>query len=538
MKIFDKIRYNSRKLIKLTIVTVAALGFVTGLGFGVKHAVAEFYPNRTPFDYSKPCNPNDNDIYDRCGSMTGPVFNSFINTPSYGDERAFVDARRSDQTASGSYKNVLNNVHEGSKEIVVRMYVHNNANQSTNESGLGIARNTKVRVAVPSAESSALRARGYITADNAATVEDTVDFTAGGQQFSVEYVPGSATLFDNDNFKSGVKLADSIVTTGAPIGSDALDGNLKGCFEYEAVVQIKLKVTTKKNPKVDFTKQVRIKGEKDWKEVVTTKPGQEVEWLLTTQNTGQAVLNNIVVRDVLPPHVQLTRGSVKWIDASQNAGQNDKPLFDGGINVGNYAPGSGFYMMFATKVKGDLPEGKCEVRVRNLAYVKSTQTPDESKDSADVIIKKDGCKPPKPTKPQYDCKLLTLKELGGRKIRVSVTPTMSEGVTVKHYVYDFGDGSTPLVTDKNTVEYTYAKDGNFVTRVKIAFNVDGAVKVVDSDVCAAPVTFKTPGQPEVKGDQTPTVLPATGPAELVGVFVSTTVAGMIAYNVVYRRFYS
>ncbi len=531
MKIFSKIRESFRKLSKTAVVTVAALGILAGVGIAAKLVTAEFYPNRTPFDYSKPCNPNDSDIYDRCGSLTGPVFNSFINTPSYGDERAFVDARRSDQnTGDDLYKNVLPNVTEGSKEVVVRMYIHNNANQSTNASGLGVAKNTKVRVFVPTATSQALRARGYISADNAAVVEDTVDFTAN-KEFKMSYVPGSAKLYDNDNFKNGVQLADTIVTTGAPIGSDALDGKFKGCFEYEAVVELKLKVTPKENPNVKFEKQVRKKGDKTWVESVNTKPGDEVEWLLTTQNTGDAVLNGVTVRDVLPPHVKLVNGSVKWIAPSQTVTQNDKPLFDGGINIGNYAKNGGAYIMFTTKVQDDLPADKCEVRVRNLAYMKSDKTK-ETEDSADVVIKKDKCVPPQPEKPKYDCKAVSLKELGGRKVRVSVTPTMTGDVTVKHYTYDFGDGSTPLVTDKDTVEYTYAKDGNYVTRVKVAFNVGDEVKEVDSDNCAAPVTFTT----EVKGEQTPTVLPATGPTELVGIFVATSFAGAIAYNVVYRRF--
>lgn len=529
MKIFNKIRESFRKLSKTALVAIAALGILAGIGIAAKMAVAEFYPNRTPYDYNKPCNPNDDDKYDRCGSLEGPVFNSFINTPSYGDERAFLDARRSDQTSGDDlYKNVLPNVTEGSKEIVVRMYVHNNANQSLNESGKGIARNTRVRVFVPTATSDALRARGYITADNAAMVEDTVDFTASNP-FKVNYIPGSAKMYDNGKFKQGVKLSDDIVTTGALIGSDKLDGNVKGCFEYAIVVEMKLKVTPKETPSVKFDKQVRKKGDKNWTESVTTKPGDEVEWLLTTQNTGDAVLNDVTVRDVLPPHIKLVNGSVKWIAPSQTVTQKDKPLFDGGINIGNYAKGGGAYIMFSTKVLGDLPADKCEVRVRNLAYMKSKKTK-EVEDSADVVIKKDDCVPPKPEKPAYDCKAVTLKELGGRKIRVNVTPTMTGDVTVKHYTYDFGDGSAPLVTDKETVEYAYAKDGNYVTRVKITFNVGDKVKEVDSDHCAAPISFE--------GEQPkPQVLPATGPAEIVGIFVATTAAGAIAYNVVYRRFY-
>lgn len=576
MKLFNKLRNAFKQAPRKTLVTVLAVAALIGVPAAV--VLAEYYPARQPFDYNKPCNPNDNDKYDRCGSLTGPVFNSFINTPSYGDERAFVDARRTDQTTGDVYKDVLNDVTGGSKEVVIRMYVHNNANQSTNASGLGVARNTRVRVALPTGTSQTLRARGYISADNATPrlVEDTVDLV-GREQFSLNYVAGSARLYDNDNFKNGVRVSDSIVgSSGALIGSDALDGKMKGCFEYEAVVEIKVKVTPKpqQNPNIKLVKEVRKKGEKDWKKEVKAKPGEEVEWLLTTDNTGQTTLNNIVIRDVLPPHVELKSGSVKWIDAQQNAAQNDKPLFDGGINVGNYGRGSGFYMMFATKVLGDFDP--CEVRIRNVGYVRSAQTP-EIQDDADVVITRDNCEPPK--EPVYSCDRLEKAFVSKNTYSFKTNTTARNGASVKQYRYSFGDGSAELLTDKDTVEHTFPGPGTYVTRVTVDFNVGNTVQSHTSNACKqvieipkekekCPIPGKEhlpkdspeckedekkcpiPGKehlpvdsdecdtPEVKGETTPTVLPSTGPAEVLGMFAATTVAGAIAYNLVYRRFYN
>jgi hypothetical protein len=492
-------------------------------------AIAEFYPNRPTYDYNKydasdpTCKAPSND-HGRCGSMDGPVFNSFINTPSYGDERAFLDARRSDQTAAGSYKNVLADVTGGSKEVVVRMYVHNNANSATNASGKGIAKNTKVRVAIPTGTAQALRARGYITADNAASVEDTVDFTAG-EQFSVAYVPGSAKIFNNGPL-NGTKLSDSIVTTGAPIGYDALNGNLPGCFDYEAVVQITLKVTPKANPNVKLTKEVRKKGTKEWKKEVSVKAGEDVEWLLTTEVTGQSVLNNNVIRDVLPPHVQLTSGSVKWIDADQNAVQGDKPLFDGGINVGNYAPGSGFYMTFATKTLGNFKD--CQVRVRNLAYEKSNQTP-EIVDDADVIITRDNCQPP--ANPSYKCDLLnTPVVVRDKTYRFTTKATALNGAAIKQYRYEFtgtNNYKAEAITNKanGEIEHTFPGAGNYTARVTVDFNVNGKVVSSTADSCVQPVNIDVP----------PTTLPSTGPGNVVGIFAAVTVAGALAHRLVWSR---
>lgn len=532
MKMFTKLRNLTKKVSKKALVAVALTGAVIGLS-ATAATVAEFYPNRPTYDY--------NNMEQRKGSLNGPVFNSFINTPSYGDERPFLDARRSDQTPNGGYKNVLDNVTDGSKEVVLRLYIHNNANQSTNASGLGIARDSKVRISLPTAEASSLRARGYITASNAATVEDTVDFV-DGKAFRVEYIPGSATLYNNGPFAGGVKLADSIVTSGAPIGYDALNGNLPGCFDYAAVVNIRVKVIPKETPSISLNKQVRKKGDINWHKEVTTKPGDTVEWRLVTQNTGPTVLNNIVSRDVLPPHMKLESGSVKFTTVSASTVQTDKPLFDGGINVGNFASGGGFHMTFSTKVEGDFDP--CEIRVRNQGFAKSDQTP-EIKDTADVIIVRENCQP---NKPEYRCDLLDVSSLGDRNFRFNVKYT-EKNAKLKLVTYDFGDKSSPMVTDKTTVDHKYTQDGTFTARATLTFTVDGKDQTVTSDACTATISTSTPkdncpipgkenlpkDSPDCATPVVPTELPNTGAGDVAAIFAAVSVAGMAAYRVFVTR---
>ncbi len=562
MKLFNKLKKFVTRSPKVAVIAVATTLIAL---VAVPLAVAEFYPDRQPFDYNKPCNPNDSDKYDRCGSLTGPVFNSFINTPSYGDERAFLDARRTDQTAAGSYQNVLNNVTDGSKEVILRTYIHNNANQSTNASGLGVAKNTTVRVALPTGTAQALRARSYISASNATPrmVEDTVDLVSN-KKFRVEYIPGSAILYNNSAFKEGKRLPNSVVTSGTLIGDDALDGNLPGCFEYEAVVHVRVKIIVEEEapkPELDISKKVRVKGTSDWKETVDAKPGDTVEWLIDVDTKGAGVNRNIITRDVLPPHVTLVPGTVRWIDAQQNAVQNDKPLFDGGINVGNYGANSGFYMMFATKVGGDFEE--CQIRIRNVAYARSDQNPEEN-DTADVIITRDNCEPPQP-EPEYSCDALKTTRLSNRRYQFTTDYTARNGAEFVSYSYDFGDGTEVLVTDQEVVEHTFPERGTFPTRVSVNFNVNGQQQTVTSNDCV--VVIKTdlqeycpiPGKehlpkdsPECKEnpDNCPisgkehlpkdspecvTELPKTGVGGVAGIFAAVSVAGTTAYQVVVRR---
>lgn len=469
MKLFNKFKNVLIRVPRKSVMTIVSLMLLVATPIAVKTALAEFYPARPTFDYNKPCNPNNNDPYDRCGSLTGPVFNSFINTPSYGDERSFLDARRSDQTAAGSYKDVLPNVTEGSKEIVVRMYVHNNANKDTNSTN-GVAKNTKVHILLPTGTSQTLRARGYIRADNATPVqvEDTVDFTAG-EEFSVSYVPGSAKLFDNNKFSNGVSLSDDIVASGkgALIGSDALDGNMKGCFEFEAIVQIKVKVTPKPKPDLKLEKKVRKAGEKEWKSEVSGKPGEEVEWLVNTHNIGQSAMTNVTTRDILPPHVQLVPGTVKLHNANGTTNLQDGPLFAGGYNAGRYAPNDNTLIVFKTKLLSDFTE--CEVRVRNVAKAKSTEQPNEITDDADVKIVKDNCVP----KVKEKCPIPGKEHLPKGHEDCEQVPPVTPPTTPP---------VTPVVT-------------------------------------------------------TTKVLPVTGPGEMVGVFVATTVAATLAHKFVLSRRY-
>jgi uncharacterized repeat protein (TIGR01451 family) len=506
---------------------LAAAIVAIGAGVGIGAVQAEFYPNRTPFDYSKPCVADDADIYDRCGSLTGPVFNSFINTPSYGDERAFADARRSDQTAAGSYENVLPDVNKGSKEVVIRTYVHNNANQSTNASGLGVAKGTKVRIDLPEATSNVLRARSYISADNAALVEDTVDLT-GTQNFRVEYVPGSAKIYNNTAFSGGKQLSDSIVTTGALIGDNALDGEVPGCFEYESTVFITVKIIPEENPNVEFTKEVRKSGETNWGEVASSKPGDTVQWLLTTENTGPTQLDEIKIRDVLPPHVELVPGTVKRIDASRNQVLEDGPLFDGGYIMGSYASGSGLYTMFDTKVLDNFET--CEVRVRNVGYMSSKQTA-ERNDTADLIIKKDNCEPEEPEEPIFACTNLAFAFVSEKTYKFTTSATAANGAVVKHYIFNFGDGTQELVTDKNVAEHTYEKAGTYVVSVDVAFTVDGKTVIDEgNENCVTKVSFDTKGE-TTPPTTPPTTLPNTGPGSAMAIiFVATAAAGAFAHR--------
>lgn len=170
------------------------------------------------------------------------MFNSFINTPSYGDERAFFDGRRGNQSNMEHWDPVANVTSD--ETAVLRIYVDNMAYVHPDDPYSSTAYGARVRIRLPTATATVLRARGYIWADNAKMVEDTVDLI-GHEPFRVVYVPGSAVLMRHDIYVYG--LDDSIVEDdGALIGHSVMDGVLPAgnLFEYAALVKITVRIIT------------------------------------------------------------------------------------------------------------------------------------------------------------------------------------------------------------------------------------------------------------------------------------------------------
>lgn len=227
--------------------------------FTTAPAFAEYYPARPVWDYNKTQGQDCTDIsnpaadHGRCGPTDGPVFNSFINTPSYGDERAFLDARLMESTAMGSYKNVVDlSGKEAGQRLVVRLYVNNDANEIYGPKTT--AHNTKVRLAMPTGSAKGLRVVGYISANNASPgeVEDTVDFVSD-RPFRLKFVPGSAVMYRDDQSKQ--YLSTSITTDGALIGATSADGEFPAGFDKDAQIQAQLEIL---DPETDVSWVLRF----------------------------------------------------------------------------------------------------------------------------------------------------------------------------------------------------------------------------------------------------------------------------------------
>jgi uncharacterized repeat protein (TIGR01451 family) len=519
---------NLSKKTKIIFGSVAALAVLA-----VPAAVFAGYgpngPDRVIFDFANPAQ--------REGAFDAPRFNSYINTNVYGDERAFVDAKECVTNGPACYQDGVAGGYADQqpvtpgKEYIVRAYIHNIANPSINDNpatpgandGIGVAKNTKVRFELPDTDGVAngFTAQARITADNAIPqqVYDTVDLRNNNEKFGVEYIPGSAYIF-NASHTNGLNLSDDIMSAnGTLIGDDVMDGTYPGCFEYSSFVVIRVKVTAPELEIEKLASKVEMPKMTDTSESVTVKRGENVSWRINYKNNGTHFADEVTVRDEVPAGLEIVPGSIVLTTAAGNETLPDTALGSGGVNVGDYAPQGNGVIRFTTKVN-TAPE-VCELT--NIAFVRGSDIPEQS-DTAKVVI--EDCKPDVKN-PVYVCDSLDALLLSGNTYKFTTKTTALNGATVKRYIYNFGDNTEKLVTDKSVVEHTYAKTGTFASSVEVVFLVNGQEKTVSSKDCAENITIGVPPTTP------PTTIPNTGAGSTLAAVLAVVAA---AGTVLHRRF--
>lgn len=309
-----------------------------------------------------------------------PVFNSIVNNRNYGDERNFVTARAIDQDIHGAWNSNTITAEDG-KVYLVRMYIHNNNPNGEDAT----ATDTKVAFSIPTASGSQIEVGGWLNSSNANATQiyDDISFQApDGQPFHLEYVYGSAMLYNN-GFAGldGTSFPDdSIVTSassgGALIGYEDFDGRIPGCFEYTQLVCIKVKVIYDYEFGIDV--KVRLAGTEDeFAETIDAKVGDKVEFRIEYHNEAAVsdsaaeneknIQHDVMIRDVLPNNMVYVANTTYLRNTNHkndNEGKGmqllpDDALFTTGVNIGNYTPNSHASVYFmAEVVDKDLDDGK------------------------------------------------------------------------------------------------------------------------------------------------------------------------------------
>lgn len=312
------------------------------------------------------------------------TFNSITNNAKVGDERNFVRIR---EAGVGTYVNEMKL--QPGKEYEISTYFHNNAKTSLNESGKGIAKNTTLTFQAPSVLRVGERGKmsSTISASNAKPnkVWDEA-FVTTDTDIALRYVPGSARVNSNGAI-NGQILPDEVFTTGTLIGYDSLNGDLPGCAEYSGFVTYKIKADA---PNFTIKKQVSKKGEGKWQDKIVAKLGEEIDFLISYQNTGTTQQKDVVVKDALPTGMTHVPGSVSLANSANPKGAAaSDAIFTNGANIGVYDPKGTAFIKLSAKVNKEL--AKCGVN--ELVNHATIITANGNKQAAATVTVETPCKP-------------------------------------------------------------------------------------------------------------------------------------------------
>jgi len=367
---------------------VSAVVAIIAAAIIVPIAVHAYGPERATFTYEQPA--------------PYVTFNSITNNPNVGDERNFV--RVKEDSTSTNYTNDV--TLQPGKTYQVFVYYHNNASSGLNASGAGIAKDVSLRMQMPAsiAGSASDTVDGFINSSNAnpTSVWDSANLKNGSQgAIALRYVQGSATVTSNGQV-NGAKLPDAFLSTGTPLGYDALNGTLPGCNQYAGYVSYKFTVV---QPNFTVEKTVSVDGGKTYTKSGTTTAGSTVMYKVAYTNTGSTQQDNVTLSDKLPAGVSYVNGS-SLIANSKTSGY--ETTSDGitttGLNIGSYGPdgGNAFFKFSAKAPAADAL--KCGVNtLTNTA--RATTSGGYKESTADITINKE-CKPPVTIKV---CELATKK---------------------------------------------------------------------------------------------------------------------------------
>ena len=416
-----------------------------------------------------------------------PVFNSITNNPTYGDERNFVTIN--DVTANTGFQSSVNLVQGHTYKV--QIYIHNDASETLNESGAGIAKDTTVTAFMPSVVNGSSDASATVAASNTkpAKVWDNAVMKSS-ERVELQYVSGSATL---SNHQQQTKLSDNLLTSGVKVGSYDLSGKWYGCHGYAGAVTFEFKV--KENPKSDFTmsKQVRKHSNASggWVESYAAQPGETVDYLIQYKNTGNVTQENVVVKDKLPAGMTYVAGSTILANGNNPNGKSiNDDLTTKGVNIGSYAPGASAWVRFSAKV-ADAKDLVCGANsLKNVATV-TTGGGDKS-DDAIVTVNKD-C-----AEPVYRCDLLTVDKVSRDSYKFSVKYTASEGATYKGTTYKVYDANGKEVYNSSNGAFNGFAAGTYTVKAFVTVTVNGSDKTVTSEACSATFKIEPEQKPAIK----------------------------------------
>jgi hypothetical protein len=272
------------------------------------------------------------------GTYTGggqPQFNIYNDVIGVGNEKDFLRIGPKGATA-GQFTN-QQTVCDGEADLW--FYVHNGAPEGfngTNFNGTGVAKDTKIKVALPGGESKDHTLSGTISANNAASVMDTAKLVCGTDAVSVSYVAGTTEVFSQNlgTVKLNAQQEQQLLTSGTQIGSHAMNGVVPGCWEFRVWVKLTVKVKKQEKPvgngvckatdlqvidKVSRKVKVTVNGQLTGEGASIV--GYRINWgdgtaFATTQTAEHSYAKDGTYTVTGEVRVRMPDGSEKWVSAA------------------------------------------------------------------------------------------------------------------------------------------------------------------------------------------------------------------------------
>jgi len=336
------------------------------------------------------------------------TFNSISNS-KIGDEKNFVGAKLA--SSNGSVWNANEITVKDGETYTIRLYVHNNSPKGYE----AVAKDVKAQISLPTTVGKEQTVIGYLTSSNATPARywDEVKMVSS-DDFYLEYVAGSAKY---TNAKIGtVALSNDVIIGGVNLGYDSLNGEIPGCFEFDGVVTIDVKVHKSVTSKLAKTVRIKDSGAK-FGEVVDAEIGDLVEFQIEYVNLLGDTVENVMIRDVLPTNMEYVANSTYLYNSNYQNGVllKDNTVTTTGINIGSYKANGNAYIRFTAKVVDkSLACGSNQL----VNWASATVNSKVTKDDASVMVIDNGadCKEKPTTTRRTDPTPSTIVETGAGEI--------------------------------------------------------------------------------------------------------------------------
>lgn len=441
--------------------------------------------------------------------------------------------------------------------VKLQMYYVNQEAADSNRNASAL----RAKINLPASGERSKVISGWVKGQNTDVVEKEVTITNDRDGLQLQYIPGTAIWKRNTGTAQQPKIEETKVSDEIVNGDQGiLVGDIKPGESFGGTVSITMRVVA---PGVKVTLQSQKKGATNqWSGSNTAAPGDTMRYLIGYQNTSTSQQRVVLARANLPTNVAIGPGTTAITNSINPNGLaiEGDAVAAAGIDIGNYDAGANGFVSFdalmpaADKLQcGDneirtiatvKPEGAQEYYASAVTNVRRDCQPQDAPapaPSPTPAPARDAAPAPAPAPAAaYSCDNLTLTKKAGRAVEAKVDYTARNGASLKTITYNFGDGSTPMITDRTTVNHSYAKDGEYQVSVSLLVSANGKDETVTSANCAKRVSFApeaatpAPAAPTTPS-ATPSSLPDTGTAEVLGLAAVVSIVAAVLHRLYLQR---